>query len=571
MAIPSTFAPVKIQDFTLNPVRVNKSFSINQNVLQNTGSGYNLVEGYYSKRLTPVGAPQANNDPINQVDKTYKHIIWKHLDHLYYRYPYTPGLTLEHSNKRYVEKTLNVTASYLSIPYLDYGERIKPKSITISNSTHGLQVVDDGDGNIYDPVLESKLPYIEDHNVISYWGFNEIFRKLKTTRGLITKTDYQYQSFVFSPYNYKSLVYNTYFEPGLIISGSESGMTATFKKNENSYGYILTPNNNKFNFDNDDQFTISFWIKPEKQNTTGSIISKNGVLFKDQYGKLKKINSEGLTWLKHHTSSSYVDENTDVYPFDFTWVYNSGPTGFLSFKRTDGSRISEIKLPVSASVWSHISLTKYIDTVNYAPLSIPILTMRCNGNESVDSISDYTHNPMNDFAIMFGSRNRMGLDQFSGSLDEVRFINKSYYTGSEIDQDFYRKLANPDFMYNTSVVGNAFYRSGNIVISPLQPKYKNIFDGSYTLAYKGTHTIYQYEVLCRIRKGDFNTTLNPTALRSAKSDIFINDMTGSLLKPYATSIGMYNQDGDLVAIGKLGQPIQMRDDVDINILVRWDG
>jgi hypothetical protein len=40
--------------------------------------------------------------------------------------------------------------------------------------------------------------------------------------------------------------------------------------------------------------------------------------------------------------------------------------------------------------------------------------------------------------------------------------------------------------------------------------------------------------------------------------------------PYATSIGLYNDKGELMAIAKLGQSIQMRDDVDLNFLVKMD-
>lgn len=40
--------------------------------------------------------------------------------------------------------------------------------------------------------------------------------------------------------------------------------------------------------------------------------------------------------------------------------------------------------------------------------------------------------------------------------------------------------------------------------------------------------------------------------------------------PYATSIGLYNDSGELMAVAKLGQPLQMRDDVDINVAIRWD-
>ena len=40
--------------------------------------------------------------------------------------------------------------------------------------------------------------------------------------------------------------------------------------------------------------------------------------------------------------------------------------------------------------------------------------------------------------------------------------------------------------------------------------------------------------------------------------------------PYITTVGLYTKNGELVAIGKLGTPIKKRDDVDLNVIVRFD-
>ena len=40
--------------------------------------------------------------------------------------------------------------------------------------------------------------------------------------------------------------------------------------------------------------------------------------------------------------------------------------------------------------------------------------------------------------------------------------------------------------------------------------------------------------------------------------------------PYITTVGLYDDYGRLLAVGKLGSPIQKRDDVDLNIVVRFD-
>jgi hypothetical protein len=46
--------------------------------------------------------------------------------------------------------------------------------------------------------------------------------------------------------------------------------------------------------------------------------------------------------------------------------------------------------------------------------------------------------------------------------------------------------------------------------------------------------------------------------------------TSSLFKPYVTTIGLYNEDNELLVVGKLGQPIRMSDETDSHFIVRWD-
>ena len=47
-------------------------------------------------------------------------------------------------------------------------------------------------------------------------------------------------------------------------------------------------------------------------------------------------------------------------------------------------------------------------------------------------------------------------------------------------------------------------------------------------------------------------------------------VTGSDFRPYITQIGLYNDNGQLLAIGKLGSPLKKRRDVDVTINVKFD-
>ncbi len=54
------------------------------------------------------------------------------------------------------------------------------------------------------------------------------------------------------------------------------------------------------------------------------------------------------------------------------------------------------------------------------------------------------------------------------------------------------------------------------------------------------------------------------------SSILKGFVTGSDFKPYFTTIGLYNDAGELLAIGKMGSATQVRNDVDITVKVRFD-
>lgn len=557
MSIPTTFAPISKQDFTLTPVKVYKNFSYNRSDIVDSGSGYTITQGYYSNLLVPVGDAKAENDPKN-ADGSFRYIVWQSLNHLYYRDPYNSYGTFEHPNKRFTFKFLNTTASILSVPYLDHGERIRPGSVRITSGS--INLLDDGNGNLYDEDVQNHLIGFSRHNIIGYWGFNTEFKNFRFTTGTHNGI-YNYDSYHLDTKNKPSVVHNVTYLQGPEISGSKCGLAAYFKNDGVNYSYIRTPNDNKFNFDSTEEFTISFWINPSTQSQTGSVISKNGTIFENTWGYQDKVYSgTGQVTKTTYMSSSYRDRITDVYPFDLTWHNDN-----LTFKRSDGKSTLNLQCAVSNNQWSHVAVTRYTEN------DIKKIKMIINGGPVSASAVDGTLNCINDYELFFGSRNQNGLDSFSGSIDEVRFSDTAYYSGSILDNSFYKGIANKDYMYNTAVVGNVFYRKGTIVLSPLNNKYKDIFITDFKLDFQGTHRIYEYEVLCKIKKGDFNLSTNPTALQSPKSDLILNDLTGSLLNPYATSIGMYNSEGDMVAIAKLGQPIQMREDVDINILVRWDG
>ena len=160
-------------------------------------------------------------------------------------------------------------------------------------------------------------------------------------------------------------------------------------------------------------------------------------------------------------------------------------------------------------------------------------------------------------------------ESYSGSIDEIRVYDKSL-TATEI-----ASLTNRDYitgsLYQTNVAGNVFYRLGNIVVSAALPKYQGMVSSTpWAASLQSTHKIYETEVIVRVPKDILNYSLNPTLVKSPTSVEFIDEIVSGSLTPYITTIGLYNETRDLLAVAKLGAPLQKRTDIDTSILIRWD-
>lgn len=554
MSIPRVFAPVKPQDFTMRAVTVNKKFLLQKSDLYsgsqaNTGSGYKIWNAIFTNDKLRLGTERTY--PTNSFDGTYQHIVWKSIDTQFYRYPYDSAYTLEHSNKRFSKKFLNYSASIFSMPYLDFGEGIKPGSFELTTSQFTL--TDDRNGNLYDVSLNTSS-YSNRSDIVGYWGFNELFKKGKEIPHTFEYSTYEYDSYNFQP-DEPSTIYNLRVEPGVPLNNTSSGISAYF---DNSY--VLTHNRPEFNFSKQDDFTISFWVKYLTGSTypVSTLISKNGIIREQVYGTLDKINQNDIVIPTLHTSTSIEYKPTDVYPYRFDIVSGSN---IIRFSRSDGrnSIILSGSSNLNDSRWHHIATVKTGSNIILYQDSVPVMS----------SSRDVTYQPLNKHSLMFGSDSFTGVNYFKGYLDEIRIYNKGLAANTIQSLSNSSSLA----MYQSSVVGNVFYKSGQVVFTSFDQKYNQFNDNNWTIRYRGTHTIYEWECLVRIKKGDFNLSLNPTYLKAPNTDLIRDDATGSLseggLYPYFHTIGLYNDAAELVAIGKVNQPIQVRDDVDLNVSIKW--
>ena len=117
-------------------------------------------------------------------------------------------------------------------------------------------------------------------------------------------------------------------------------------------------------------------------------------------------------------------------------------------------------------------------------------------------------------------------------------------------------------------VGNIIYPQGIAIITNQALASGSIETTNVTCSFTSSMTIYETQYKATIRESEFNATLNPSARDS--DGTLNNNVTGSYFSPYVTTVGLYDEAQNLLAIGKLSQPLPTSDTTDTTILVNLD-
>lgn len=131
----------------------------------------------------------------------------------------------------------------------------------------------------------------------------------------------------------------------------------------------------------------------------------------------------------------------------------------------------------------------------------------------------------------------------------------------------------------TQVVGNIFYGTGIAVIQAATGSATASLVSSHGLflttssvvdvEFEATHTIYEHQVLCTIDPGEFNYSMNPSVRRSGTRTTLDGFVSGTMT-PYMTTVGLYSDRGELVALAKFPRALKRVVDSQQTVVVRFD-
>lgn len=124
----------------------------------------------------------------------------------------------------------------------------------------------------------------------------------------------------------------------------------------------------------------------------------------------------------------------------------------------------------------------------------------------------------------------------------------------------------------SGVIGDIIYPHGVIVITENGTIATEMFDVAtgYTASWDSNVDILTGNYNCKVRDYELNFTNNPSATISGSDGLFQDNITGSDFRPYVTAVGLYNDASELIAVGKLGQPIPKMSETDMTFILKLD-
>ena len=119
--------------------------------------------------------------------------------------------------------------------------------------------------------------------------------------------------------------------------------------------------------------------------------------------------------------------------------------------------------------------------------------------------------------------------------------------------------------YGSALYGTASYGGGtnpfieNLILSP-----------NLTCSFSSSFTIFETQYKCTFNPSEFNFSLNPSLISGSTEGIVYDFVTGSYFNPYVTTVGLYNEAQDLIAVAKLAKPLPSNNVTDTTILINID-
>jgi hypothetical protein len=185
--------------------------------------------------------------------------------------------------------------------------------------------------------------------------------------------------------------------------------------------------------------------------------------------------------------------------------------------------------------------------------------------------------------VLIGPSNSVGRyeNYLQSTLTQSRFIptgSGNRIAAFSIPSRLFGDYIQPDsfiwegnIISGSTVVGNIIYPHGMAVITNQDFTMSNLVSATnVTCSFSSSYSIYETQYKATVRESEFNFSQNPTIISGSTDGTVYDFTTGSFFQPYVTTIGLYNEAQELLAVGKLSQPYPLSRTTDTSFYINID-
>ena len=166
------------------------------------------------------------------------------------------------------------------------------------------------------------------------------------------------------------------------------------------------------------------------------------------------------------------------------------------------------------------------------------------------------------FTMEFSSSNVQLNDDGEGNI-----LNGDQVVGNIIYQHGIITLTSTDADvsgYGAAVYGVDVYGGATNIVDDF------ILATDVTCSFSSSYSIYETQYKATINESEFNFSQNPSIISGSTDGTLYDFATESYFQPYVTTVGLYDEAQNLLAVGKLSQPYPLSRTTDTTILINID-
>lgn len=177
---------------------------------------------------------------------------------------------------------------------------------------------------------------------------------------------------------------------------------------------------------------------------------------------------------------------------------------------------------------------------------------------------------------VFGHAIKPGSFSMSQGEGVSRYVSSSFVSGGfiiETETDGFTLYDDGEGVLRDSdksnmKVGDIIYTHGHVIITD-ETTAAELDVQTYTIGWQSSHTVYTHNYRCKVNESQLNYSQNACIKSGSNGDVY-DFATGSYFQPYVTTVGLYNDADELVAVGKLAQPVPKSRYTDMTFVVNFD-